>query len=424
MGYVNDPIRPELRRITPYNSGLTLGEVRQKYHVNTIAKLGSNENPLGPTVKIFDIANELADLSRLYPDPQGRQLCARLAVMHGVKPEQIILGNGSEDLIAIICRSVVRPGDNVVTLYPSFPLHEDYTVLMGGNVTRVRVRDDLEVDLPALLSATSAAPRMVMFSNPMNPVGTWLTPVDMQSLLAKHTADTVLVVDEAYAEYADGPDYPDAVRALRAHSNANWVVLRTFSKAYGLAGLRIGYGIVGDATLCDFFHRARTPFNTNAIAQAAAMMALDDTDHLRKSVKLALNERSRVEARLRELGFWVARSKGNFLFFDVKQDAAAASERLLKEGVIVKPWKQDGFQAFMRVSIGHVRENEQFLAAIEKLAPAAWSGGKLALVAAGSGGIVKKQVHKGHGVSQWNCLTDKPFMPRENSASFSFQTRS
>lgn len=369
MGFANDIIRPELKRIAPYNSGLTLDEVRQKYHVNTIAKLGSNENPLGPTEKIFNLANELADLSRLYPDPQGRQLCARLAEMHGVKPEQIILGNGSEDLIAVICRSVVRPGDDVVTLYPSFPLHEDYTVLMGGNVNRICVQDDLEVDVPALAAATSDAPRMVMFSNPMNPVGTWLTPADMQSLLASHGANTLLVIDEAYAEYAGGPDYPDAVKMLRDRPNRNWVVLRTFSKAYGLAGLRIGYGIVGEPILCDFLNRARTPFNTNAVAQAAAMLALDDTEHLLQSVKLALNERSRVDARLRELGFVAARSKGNFLFFDVKQDASMASERLLKQGVIVKPWKQEGFRSFLRVSIGYERENAQFLTAIEEFAP-------------------------------------------------------
>ena len=371
MAYSNDLTRPEVRRISPYNSGLTLDEVRERYRVTTIAKLGSNENPLGPTHTIASIEAELADLSRLYPDPQGRQLCARLAALHGVAPNQIILGNGSEDLIAVICRSVVRIGDEVVTLYPSFPLHEDYTVLMGGVVKRVGVTSDLEIDVAALLAAAASEPRMVMFANPMNPVGTWLAPADMRSLLTAHAANTLLVLDEAYAEYAAGADYPDTVKMLRDHPNGNWVVLRTFSKAYGLAGLRIGYGIVGDPTLCDYFNRARTPFNTNAIAQAAALLALDDEVHLQKSVSLALRERARVDARLREMGFKVARSKGNFLFFDVAQNAAEASESLLREGVIVKPWKQDGFQTYMRVSIGDVRENDQFLAAVGKLAPKA-----------------------------------------------------
>ncbi len=368
MDHIFETIRPELRRISPYNSGLTLDDVRQRYDVVEIAKLGSNENPLGPTSRISEIGIGLADMSRLYPDPQGRVLSARLAALNGVQPEQIILGNGSEDLIAVVCRSVVRPGDEMVTLYPSFPLHEDYTTLMGGNVKRVAVTSELEIDVPALLAATASAPRMVMFSNPMNPVGSWLDPASMKSLLAAHPTDTLLVIDEAYAEYAAGPDYPDLVEMLRDSPNSNWVVLRTFSKAFGLAGLRIGYGIVGNPMLSDYFNRARTPFNTNAVAQAVALLALDDARHLRKSVDLAVSERTRVGARLRELGFKVAPSKGNFLFFDVNQDAAAASEVLLRRGVIVKPWKQEGFQTFMRVSVGSVRENDQFLAAVETLA--------------------------------------------------------
>ena len=361
-------IRPELKLVPPYNSGLTIEEVRQRYGVTTIAKLGSNENPLGPSRRVSEVGVSVADMSRLYPDPQGRLLCAKLAQMHAVERTQIILGNGSEDLIAVICRSVVRPGDEVATLYPSFPLHEDYTVLMGGNIKRVEVTEDLEIDVDGLVEATAAAPRMVMFSNPMNPVGSWLTPRGMQSLLTAHAADTLLVVDEAYAEYAAGSDYPDTVAMLRGGTNRNWVVLRTFSKAYGLAGLRIGYGIVGDPALADYFNRARTPFNTNAVAQAAALIALDDTVHLEASVRLALSERRRVELRLRELGFTIAPSKGNFLFFDVGQNAVKASELLLKDGVIVKPWKQSGFDSFMRVSIGDSRENDQFLASIEKLA--------------------------------------------------------
>ncbi len=362
-------VRPELKRIAPYNSGLTLDEVRAKYGVTTIAKLGSNENPLGASGNLPGAMAGISEMSRLYPDPQGRALCERLAALHGVALEQIILGNGSEDLIAVICRAVVRPGDEVATLYPSFPLHEDYTVLMGGKVKRVTVADDLEIDEAALLAAAAAAPRMLMFANPMNPVGTWLAPEAMRAVLAAVSGETLLVLDEAYAEYAEGPDYPDTVPMMKAHPSGNWVVLRTFSKAYGLAGLRIGYAIVGDTALCDYFNRARTPFNTNAVAQAAAQVALDDEAHLRKSVALALSERARVDTSLRELGFKVARSKGNFLFFNVGTEATTASQLLLAEGVIVKPWKQPGFDTYMRVSIGNAVENDHFLDAIQGLAP-------------------------------------------------------
>ncbi len=369
MDHSDALIRPELKGIAPYNSGLTLEEVRAKYGVTTIAKLGSNENPLGASSNLPAALAGIAELSRLYPDPQGVALCERLAALHGVARDQIILGNGSEDLIAVVCRAVVRPGDEVATLFPSFPLHEDYTVLMGGKVKRVPVTDDLEIDQTALLAAAAAAPRMLMFANPMNPVGTWLDPEALGAVLTAVPKETLLVLDEAYPEYAEGPDYPDSVPILKAHPNGNWVVLRTFSKAYGLAGLRIGYGIVGDPKLCDYFNRARTPFNTNAVAQVAALVALDDAAHLQRSVALARSERTRIDAGLRGMGFKVARSKGNFLFFDVGRDATAASQQLLAEGVIVKPWKQTGFDTYMRVSIGSIRENDQFLAAIEQLAP-------------------------------------------------------
>lgn len=356
-------IRGEIRSIAPYNAGLTLEEVRATYRVDTIAKLGSNENPLGPSPALRRLFSDIGELARLYPDPQGRALCARLADSLGVNADQMILGNGSEDLIGVICRSVVRPGDTVATLYPSFPLHEDYTTLMGGRVERVPVTEDLTVDMPALLAAAARKPRMLMFSNPMNPVGCWLTPDALAQVIAALDAETLLVVDEAYAEYAAGDDYPSAIDMLNG-KDIPWVVLRTFSKAYGLAGLRIGYGVVSDSGLCDFFNRARTPFNTNAIAQASAIAALDDPDHLARSVAAALGERERMKTALAAAGYRIAPSKGNFLFVDVGRDASELSLALLARGVIVKPWKQPGFESFIRVSIGAPEENDHFLRAL------------------------------------------------------------
>ena len=354
----------EIRAIAPYNAGLTIDEVRQRYAVQAIAKLGSNENPLGPSPALRRLFADIGDLARLYPDPQGRALCARLAADFAVAADRVIPGHGSEDLIAVLCRAVVRPGDTVATLYPSFPLHEDYTVLMGGRVERIGVTADLDVDMDALLAAARAKPRMLIFSNPMNPVGAWLTPARLAALIAAVDRETVLVVDEAYAEYAVGEDYPSAA-ALLEGTGLSWAVLRTFSKAYGLAGLRIGYGIVSDAALADYLNRARTPFNTNAIAQAAALAALEDRDHLAQSVALAVEERERLREALVTLGYRIAPSLCNFLFFDSGEDGSALAERLLSQGVIVKPWKQPGYEAFVRVSIGAPGENDQFLAALK-----------------------------------------------------------
>lgn len=357
------PIRSEMEGVPPYISGLTLAEVRAKYHVDNIAKLGSNENPLGPSPRAADGLTSPLDLFRLYPDPKGRLLADAIAEKFGVSSDQVVLGNGSEDLIGVICRAVVRSGDTVTTLYPSFPLHEDYTVLMGGKVERISVKRDLLVDLDSLLAAIRRKPRMVMFSNPMNPVGSWLQENEMQQVADAVSEDTLLVVDEAYVEYAQGADYVSALDYLRSTSK-NWIILRTFSKAYGLAGLRIGFAITGSERIADYLNRARTPFNTNAIAQAAAIAVLGDDQHLRGTVELAVGERKRVASELAARGYTVAPSRGNFLFFDCGGNAGQFSEDLLRKGVITRPWKQEGFERFIRVSIGLRAENDHFLASL------------------------------------------------------------
>jgi histidinol-phosphate aminotransferase len=234
---------------------------------------------------------------------------------------------------------------------------------MGAKVERVDLRQDLTIDTQALLAAVAKPARMVIFSNPSNPVGSWLSSRELAQVIEATDDATLIVVDEAYAEYALGDDYPSAVPLLEA-SGKPWVVLRTFSKAYGLAGLRIGYGIVSNAELRSFLDRARTPFNTNAIAQAAALLVFGDAAHLRETVALASNERVRVRDKLLAQGLRVAPSKGNFLFIDTRQNGTAIAERLLKQGVIVKPWKQRGYESFVRVSIGLAEENDLFVEAL------------------------------------------------------------
>lgn len=252
----------------------------------------------------------------------------------------------------------LRPGDRVVTVYPSFPLHEDYATLMGAEIVRVPVRDDLTVDVAALATAARSC-RMLIFSNPMNPVGSWLTASELAEVLAGAEQDTLVVVDEAYAEYAFGPDYPSALEQLEG-SGRPWAVLRTFSKAYGLASLRVGYGILSEAALCTLLDRVRTPFNVNGVAQAAAIAALDDGEHLKAVGGLAVRERSRMRDFMLSTGIRFAESRANFLFFDNGGDAGPFAEELLRHGVIVKPWKQPGYATFARVSMGSQDENDHF----------------------------------------------------------------
>lgn len=359
-------VRPEVEALAPYNAGMTLAELTARYRPARIAKLGSNENPLGPSPHV--LANLRLDTAglRLYPDPAGSALRDRLAAELGVAGDRLVLGNGSEDLLAVICRTVLRPGDRVLTLYPSFPLHEDYATLQGAAVLRVPLRADLTIDVAALAAAAAHGPRLVIFANPMNPVGSWLNPAELAEIAAATPVDTLLVIDEAYFEYAQGPGYADALEILRGRDRP-FIVLRTFSKAWGLAGLRVGYGVTHDAAFRDRLDRVRTPFNVNAIAQAAALLALDDPGHVADVVARTGTERERVRRFLETRGLVTAPSRGNFLYFDSGRDSAGFVEGLLRQGVIVKPWKQPGYTRFIRVSIGSADENDHFMAALEVL---------------------------------------------------------
>lgn len=363
MSKLSQLVRPEVAQLMPYNAGLTIADLKARYDPEEIAKLGSNENPLGPSPLVGEHLADSRDLFRLYPDPSGRDLARAIAARFEVAPGRIVLGNGSEDLIAVICRTVLSPGDRVVTLYPSFPLHEDYATLMGALIERVAVTSDLAVDVDALVAALERRPKIAILSNPMNPVGSWLAPDQMRRVTAALAKETLLVIDEAYAEYAAGDDYVPATELLEGVSR-HWVVLRTFSKAYGLAGLRLGFGIAGDATLVSYLDRARTPFNTNAVAQAAGIAALGDVEHVVATVALAARERDKMATFLASMGLRSAPSKGNFLFFDSRRDSMLVAESLLRHGVIVKPWKQPGYESFVRVSIGAPQENALFMRAL------------------------------------------------------------
>lgn len=354
-------IRPEVAAAPAYNAGMTIDEAVRRYGLTKIAKLASGENPFGASPQI---AAALAKLDfSLYPDPAGLKLRQAIAETLGVAAQRVILGNGSEDLIEIVCRATLRPGDEVMTLYPSFPLHEIYPGIYGAMATRIPVREDFSIDEPALLAAVARRPRMLMFANPMNPVGSFLDRAAFDRLCAALHPSTVLVLDEAYIEYADPERFPDALTALRGLANP-FIILRTFSKAYGLAGLRLGYGITSDPEFTDVLDRVRTPFNVNAVAQTSGLVAWADRAHMQRSIRHNTSERARVAAALRELGARVASSEGNFLFFSLGNPSTELAERLLAQGVIVKPWQQPGYTDFCRMTIGSTEANDQFLEAV------------------------------------------------------------
>jgi len=356
--------RREVRELEGYNAGLSSEQVGKRFGVSKIAKLGSNENPYGPSPQVAAaIASAITD-SGLYPDASCGLLRDALAARLVVEPERLVFGNGSEDLIAILCRVFLDHGDTLVTITPAFGLHTLYPHSLGAHIHAVPMLDGGRFDIDGLLDALIEPPRMLMFSSPSNPVGSALSPNQLDRLLNALTPATLLVFDEAYYEYAQAsPDYPNVLARL-SQQQTPWIVLRTFSKAYALAGLRLGYGIVSSPALADLIDRLRTPFNVNRLAQVAALAALQDDTHLNTGLEATIRERERVARVLKEMHLTVVPSLANFLFFRTDQASDALHEALLTHGVIVKPWRESGFTHWVRVSIGSREQNDQFLTAL------------------------------------------------------------
>jgi histidinol-phosphate aminotransferase len=361
-------VRPEIHNLPRYNAGLSIDYVREHYAVTEIAKLGSNENPYGPSPKVLEaVGRAVADIG-LYPEASCDQLRAVLSARLGVTPERLIFGNGSEDLIAVAVHAFLSPGSRVVTFAPSFGLHVIWPQSIGATVITVSVNSSYRMDVDEVIGALTPGTRMLLFGNPSNPVGSSLSADDLRRILIHLTPETLVVFDEAYLEYASvNPAYPDFY-AILSEFEIPWMILRTFSKAYGLAGLRVGYALASDTELIDLMDRVRSPFNVNRLAQVAAIAALGDLDYVEQVVTRTVKERDRVQAELEALHYRMAPSLANFLFIDARENAVDLAKRLLTKGVIVKPWTEPAFSHHVRVSIGSPESNNQFLVAWKALA--------------------------------------------------------
>ncbi|MCX8572565.1 histidinol-phosphate transaminase [Aminobacter sp. MET-1] len=357
---------PDVAALPPYNAGMNVAIARSISGRNDIARLASNENPDGCSPAVL-AALASPDLEPWrYADPACTTLRGALGLKLGVDADRIVIGNGSEEMIAAISRAILVAGASVLTVVPSFGLHEIEPLAQGATVAKVAMTEDLGFDLTALEQVISQGPRVVFLSSPWNPVGPALDRPALERLIAAVRPGTLLVLDEAYFEFADA-SCPNGLEVLR-QSNIPHIVLRTFSKAYGLAGLRVGYAICSDADLARVVTAAKTPFNVNAAAQAAAIAALGDEAWMQASVARLRGERERVAASLDALGFKVASSQTNFLFFDCRGDSATLAAALLQEGIIVKAWRERGYERYLRATIGTAEDNDRLLRALEKAA--------------------------------------------------------
>lgn len=357
-------VNPHVAALPPYNAGMSLAKARALSGHHDLARLASNENPDGCSPAVLEALASGGFEPWRYADPACTALRAALAWRLGVEAASIVVGNGSEEMIAAIARGVLVEAAQVVTVVPSFGLHEIEPLAAGATVLKVPMTATAGFDLAALEAAIAAGPRVVFLSSPWNPVGPALDAAALARLIAAVPPGTLFVLDEAYFEYADD-GLPDGIEALR-DSGIAWVVLRTFSKAYGLAGLRVGYAVCADAEIARVISAAKTPFNVNGAAQLAAVAALADEAWMQASVEGIRAERARVATALAGIGLHSAPSQTNFLFFDTGRDSAGVAVALLQEGVIVKPWREAGYETWLRATIGKPADNDRLIAALRK----------------------------------------------------------
>ena len=355
---------PGVQHLHPYQPGKPIEELERDYGIKNAIKLASNENPLGPSPLVLEaIQKTLSDLAR-YPDGNGFTLKQALAKKHGVKIDTITLGNGSNDTLEIIARTFVTPSDSVIFSEYAFAVYPIVTQAIGAQAI-VTPAKDWGHDLTAMLAAIRENTRLIFIANPNNPTGTWVNQSSLRNFLEHIPEHIIVVIDEAYFEYAcEHPDYPDSSQWLSTFPNL--IVCRTFSKAYGLAGLRVGYTL-SDSDIANLLNRVRQPFNVNSVALHAATVALKDVDHLQKGLTLTRTGLQQLVEAFGEMKLAFIPSIGNFVTVDVGRSGTEVYNKLLFEGIIVRPLEPYRMPHHLRITVGLDEENFLFIEALRKV---------------------------------------------------------
>jgi histidinol-phosphate aminotransferase len=359
---IYDILPPYSLRIRPYPPGKPVEEVERELG-RTAIKLASNENPLGPSPKALAAMREYLKRIHFYPDGGGFYLREKIAGIHGLEINQVILGAGSTELIELVAKTFLAGGDEAITSESAFYMYRLAIEDMGAGLVLTPMRNTT-FDLAAIAHAVTQRTKVVYLANPNNPTGTIFTADDLDRFLRAIPPRVLVVLDEAYFEYVQRPDYSRSAKLVK--SGANILALRTFSKVYGMAGLRLGYGL-GHPDLLECLNRIRSPFNTSSLAQVGGMAALDDAEHVAKSVENNHREMKFLTQELTLMGVNYTLGYGNFLLVDSGRDCEEDFVRLLHEGVIVRPMKMYGFPTALRVTVGTHEENEIFLEALRKV---------------------------------------------------------
>ncbi|OAG28421.1 histidinol-phosphate transaminase [Thermodesulfatator autotrophicus] len=357
-------IKPYLKDFKPYPPGKPIEELRRELGIGgPIVKLASNENPFGPSPEAIEAIKTAAKDVHRYPDPSGYELKRVLASKLGVSPEEIVLGNGSNEVIDLLVKALLSPGETALMSEPSFLMYEKFVQAAGGNIKKIPLKN-LRHDLSSLASAIDKKTRLIFLDNPHNPTGSIIKHQEFEAWLKDLPPDILVVLDEAYIEFNDDPEI---VKGLLFKDNKPPVaILRTFSKAYGLAGLRVGYGIMNQE-LANVLNAIRQPFNVNSLALAAAKAALEDEVYLKEILNTFLEERKRLTQALKSFGFKPYPSQANFILVEVGQEGKKLYQALLRKGVIIRNTEAYGFPTCVRISIGTPEENDFFLTRLKEV---------------------------------------------------------
>jgi len=351
--------------LVPYVPGKPVEELERELGIRDSIKVASNENPLGPSPKaVAAIRKALGNLHR-YPDGNGTFLKEALAARLKVKPDNIVLGNGSNEILELLAATFMVEGDQGVMSEHSFVVYSLAVDSRGYQKVVTKPTSRFGHDLEEMAKALSDRTRMVFIANPNNPTGTYVTKKEFEKFLASVPERVIVVMDEAYFEFVDKKDYPDALDYFKA-GHRNLVPVRTFSKIYGLAGLRLGYGVV-DEEMAGYLNRVRQPFNTNSLAQVGALAALDDKEHVRRTRRNNAAGMNYLEKRFKRMELEFIPSVTNFMLFRPGVDAGSIYQRLLRKGVIVRPMGGYKLPEWLRVTIGTPAENKRFSKALEEV---------------------------------------------------------
>jgi len=363
--------RKGILKVKAYVPGKPIEEVERQFKVKRWIKLASNENLAGPSPKaLAAVRKELSNI-HYYPEAPCTVLRKALARCEGLRQESIVISNGADNVISMLASAFLNEGDEVVMADPTFPVYTNVTQIMGGRPIKVKLKD-YHHDLPAMLEKVSRKTKMIFVCNPNNPTGTIVRKKALDQFLSKLPDRVIVILDEAYRDFAEDPSYPDGLDYVR--KGKQLIVVRTFSKVYGLAGLRIGVAY-GREDLISCMYQVRDPFPVHRLAQVAAVAALDDQDHVRKSIRLVREGKHYLYRELSKRGMPYVPSHGNFVFIDFGKDSKEMMQLLLKRGIIVRPGHLWNYSTFGRVTIGTMNDNRAFIKALKGITLPPHGGG-------------------------------------------------